>query len=66
VLSALEAWVERGVPPAKLIGKGTAANDPATPLTRPLCPYPQTARYRGRGDPNDAANFSCTMPAEVR
>jgi len=27
--------------------------------TRPLCPYPQTAQYKGTGDPNDAANFTC-------
>ena len=28
-------------------------------MTRPLCPYPQQARYRGVGDGNDAANFIC-------
>jgi hypothetical protein len=28
-------------------------------LTRPACPYPQSARYKGSGDPNDAANFTC-------
>jgi feruloyl esterase len=28
-------------------------------LTRPLCVYPQVARYRGSGDPDDARNFSC-------
>jgi hypothetical protein len=27
--------------------------------TRPLCPYPQTAQYKGSGDTNDAANFAC-------
>ena len=31
-------------------------------LTRPLCPYPQVAKYRGTDDPNDAANFSCAAP----
>jgi hypothetical protein len=28
-------------------------------MTRPLCPYPQTAKYKGSGDTNDAANFVC-------
>ncbi|NUR53350.1 MAG: tannase/feruloyl esterase family alpha/beta hydrolase [Acidobacteria bacterium] len=27
--------------------------------TRPLCPYPQQAAYRGSGDINDARNFVC-------
>ena len=28
-------------------------------MTRPLCPYPQVAKYKGSGDTNDAANFVC-------
>jgi hypothetical protein len=28
-------------------------------MTRPLCAYPQSAKYKGSGDPNDAANFMC-------
>jgi feruloyl esterase len=63
ILSALDAWVEGGAAPAKLIGSGKAVNDPAKTLTRPLCPYPQTAHYRGTGDPNAAENFSCALPA---
>ena len=31
--------------------------------TRPLCPYPQVARYTGTGSIDDAANFRCTLPA---
>ena len=27
--------------------------------TRPLCTYPKQTRYKGSGDINDAANFSC-------
>ncbi len=66
ILVALEAWVERGTPPARLIGTGTMVNEPAKPLTRPLCPYPQTARYRGTGDPSNADNFTCAVPADPR
>ncbi len=28
-------------------------------MTRPLCPYPQIAKYKGKGDTNDAGNFVC-------
>jgi feruloyl esterase len=66
ILSALDTWVERGTAPAKIIGSGRAANDPAKTLTRPLCPYPQTAQYHGSGDPNDAENFACALPANAR
>ena len=63
VFSALEAWVERGTPPDRLIGSGTVA-DATTPLTRPLCPYPAEARYKGQGDIlNRADNFECRPPA---
>jgi hypothetical protein len=30
--------------------------------TRPLCPYPQVARYRGTGSTDEAANFTCKAP----
>ena len=30
--------------------------------TRPLCPYPQVARYKGTGSIDDAANFACVAP----
>ena len=35
---------------------------PNAKMTRPLCPYPQAAKYKGSGDPNDAANFECARP----
>ena len=34
-------------------------------MTRPLCPYPQVAQYKGTGSTNDAANFVCKAPAKV-
>jgi len=30
--------------------------------TRPLCPFPQQARYSGAGSLDDAANFTCASP----
>lgn len=53
-LTAMERWVEQGTVPASIVA--TKAN---SPLSRPLCPYPQVAKYKGSGDTNDAANFAC-------
>jgi feruloyl esterase len=66
-LSYLEAWVERGQAPDVMIGahhRGSSRGplDPATvTFTRPVYPYPLHAKYKGTGDPNDAANF---LPVE--
>jgi len=54
----LEAWVEEGVPPAQLTGM-RADEQMRVLWTRPICQYPRVARYTGRGDSNDAANFEC-------
>jgi hypothetical protein len=57
---ALEAWVENGGEPDKIIATKYAAD--RVERTRPLCPYPQVARYAGSGSTDDAANFSCVAP----
>ena len=62
VISALERWVEKGVAPERLIGTGRAVDDPGKTLTRPLCSFPQVARYSGSGDPLEAASFRCAAP----
>lgn len=53
-------WVENGRAPdvihaAKLVDRKTV-------MTRPLCPHPQAAVYSGKGEVNDAANFTCKIP----
>jgi feruloyl esterase len=58
---ALERWVEKGVAPSTIVATkytGDGADRAAT-VTRPLCEFPQAARYRGTGNPNDAASFVC-------
>jgi len=55
-IGALENWVEKGVAPEQMMGKG------ANGMTRPLCPYPQYAEYKGSGDLKDGANWACTAP----
>lgn len=63
VQTALELWVEKGMAPSSLIATKYLTEDPAkgAKFTRPLCPYPQSAKYKGSGDPNDAANFTCAI-----
>jgi feruloyl esterase len=57
MLTELENWVERGKAPAAV--KATHRTDDRVDRTRPLCPYPQQARYRGTGSVDEAANFTC-------
>jgi feruloyl esterase len=66
-LKALEAWAEEGKAPGALPGSHPSeipgmfgsASRPSQPYTRPVCPYPQVAKYSGSGKPADAANFAC-------
>ena len=59
-LGALVAWVERGEAPARIEAAKVVDGQPVR--TRPLCPYPQVARYRGTGSIDEAASFACVMP----
>jgi hypothetical protein len=67
VVMALDRWVEHGVAPAKIVATRYVDNNPATgvEMTRPLCPYPQQARYNGSGEPNQASSFTCRVPPAV-
>lgn len=59
-VGALESWVERGQPPAAMLASHSTGG--RVDRTRPLCPYPQVAKYRGTGSIDDAASFACAMP----
>lgn len=52
IAAALETWVEKGTAPERIVA---ARKD----RTRPLCAYPATAKYKGTGSTDDAANFEC-------
>jgi feruloyl esterase len=56
-LTPLVEWVEKGVAPQSLAGSRLV--DGKVVRTRPLCPYPQVAQYKGTGNIDEAANFSC-------
>jgi Tannase and feruloyl esterase len=57
-LSALEKWVEEGVPPESIV-MIKSTEDGKTEWTRPVCVYPKVATYKGSGDLKDAANWTC-------
>jgi feruloyl esterase len=59
-LTALERWVEQGQAPNEIIA--TRSTNGKVDRTRPLCRYPQVARYRGTGSTDEAANFVCSTP----
>jgi feruloyl esterase len=74
-LTTMENWVERGIAPQSLrlfpanrqFSPGAA---PAAVLRTPnwtglACKFPEMARYNGRGDVKDAANWSCS-PTDKR
>lgn len=75
-LSALEQWVEQGDAPDEMTayqvdtpdGYGATWGNVVAPhadveRSRPICAYPAEARYRGRGNANDADNFECVSPS---
>ena len=57
MVTALEQWVEKGKAPSEIIASHATTGQ--VDRTRPLCAYPQVATYKGSGDPNEAANFTC-------
>jgi len=55
-IGMLEKWVEKNVAPDQIMATG------AEGLTRPLCPYPQYAEYKGTGNLKNAENWTCSEP----
>src|SRR6266853_154019 len=54
-IGTLEKWREKGQAPITM-----AAVNKTSGLSRPLCAYPQYAKYTGTGEVKDAANWTCT------
>ena len=57
-LEAIRAWVEDGKAPERLVSLQLDESGRVS-RTRPICPYPQIASYRGKGDPDHEASFAC-------
>jgi len=58
-VGALDQWVEQGKAPDRLIASHSTGG--RVDRTRPLCPYPQVAKYKGSGSIDEAANFVCGL-----
>jgi len=59
-MGTLTQWVEKGETPTDMIASHFSNN--VADRTRPVCPYPQVAAYKGRGSTDDASNFICKAP----
>ena len=61
---AMYQWVEKGTAPSQIIATKFVDDDreKGVAMTRPLCLYPQVAKYKGTGDTKEAANFVCAAP----
>lgn len=57
-LGVIDEWVDRGSVPERIVA--ARFSDGKVVRTRPLCAYPEVAKYQGAGDNDDAANFVCT------
>jgi hypothetical protein len=56
-LTRIVPWVEKGKAPGPIVA--TQVDGGKTVRSRPLCPYPQTAKYKGQGSVEEAASFQC-------
>jgi feruloyl esterase len=58
-MASIEEWVAKGTAPTAIAASHSSSG--RIDRTRPLCPYPQVARYKGTGSTDSAENFSCGL-----
>ena len=58
-VASLDEWVEHGAPPERIVASYKGNDGKTVERTRPLCRYPQVARYKGTGSTDEAASFDC-------
>jgi hypothetical protein len=63
-LEALVKWVEQGRAPSTLLAESRDKQGQLT-RSRPLCPFPSVAVYKGQGSSDDAQNFKCAAPGKT-
>jgi feruloyl esterase len=56
-IGTLEQWREKSTTPTQMMGFNQRSG-----LTRPICSYPQYAKYKGNGNIKDASNWACAAP----
>ena len=59
-IGALNQWVAAGKVPDQIVASRVRKG--AIDRSRPLCPYPQVAHYKGTGSTDDASHFACGAP----
>ncbi|MBC5782090.1 tannase/feruloyl esterase family alpha/beta hydrolase [Ramlibacter sp. USB13] len=59
-IQAMVDWVEKGSAPDRIAARALPTNAFFPNRSRPLCPYPQFAKYKGTGSVEDAGNFTCS------
>jgi feruloyl esterase len=59
-MAAIEWWVATGAAPKQIVA--SHLTNGTVDKTRPLCAFPQVAKFKGSGDTNDATNFACANP----
>jgi feruloyl esterase len=59
MVTPLEQRVEQGKAPERVVASHKTGSQ--VDRTRPWCPYPQVAKYKGTGSTDDAANFVCAQ-----
>jgi feruloyl esterase len=60
MVELLDRWADKGTAPEKVIA--SHMTNGTVDRTRPLCPYPTEAQWKGAGSTDDAANFVCALP----
>ncbi|GGL35078.1 tannase/feruloyl esterase family alpha/beta hydrolase [Caulobacter rhizosphaerae] len=68
IIPVIDAWVSANTAPDTILAAkhdgqlGLLFGKPGDIVrTRPLCPWPATAHYKGSGSTDDAANFTCRV-----
>jgi feruloyl esterase len=61
-MAVMERWRESNTAPEQILAAHVTGTN--VDMTRPLCPYPQVATYKGTGSTNDAASFTCKAPTQ--
>jgi feruloyl esterase len=61
ILTALDRWVESRDAPDQIVATKYVNDNPTLGIAfqRPLCPFPQIAKYDGTGSTTSAASFAC-------
>ena len=62
MIEPLDRWATAGVAPENVTASKLASG--VVTRTRPLCPYPQEAKWKGTGSTDEAANFVCAVPKD--